>query len=144
MQETPEKDYFRSLKKCMNDSVFSTGFRGGNKSGIEELLRAITTNVNYSKAVNIRNAGGCITQSCIVKGKPAVFIANFSGLKSRENAIQNPAKDIVMTFEKVTKASKVTMIPFAGQPVDLKPTMVNNKLTVRIPEILRGAIILLE
>ncbi len=100
--------------------------------------------MNYKPAVSIDNATGYVTQICQVEGKPVVRIANFSGLKSRENAIQNPVKDIELTFEKAVKASKVTMIPFVGQPVELKPTMVNNKLTVHLPEILRGAIILLE
>jgi hypothetical protein len=144
IQGTPEKDYFRSLKKCTNDSVFSAGFTGSNKKGIEDLLKAITGNVNYNPAITVQNAGGCITQTCLIKGKPAVFIANFSGLKSRENAVQNPAKDIVLTFEKAVKALKVTMIPFAGQPVELKPTTVDKKLTVHLPEILRGAIVFLE
>lgn len=128
----------------MNDSVFSTEFTGSNKKGVQDLLKAITANGNYSQAVTVQNAGGCITQSCLVKGKPAVFIANFSGLKSRENAIQNPVKDIVLTFEKAAKSSKVTFIPFAGKSTELKATMVNNKLTVHLPEILRGGIILLE
>lgn len=140
----PETDYFRSLKKCTNDSVFSTGFTGSNKKGVEDLMRSIVEDANYKPAIMVQNAGGCITQSCLVKGKPAVFIANFSGLKSRENAVQNPAKDIVLTFEKAAKASKVTMIPFAGQPIELKPYMINGKLTVHLPEILRGAIVFLE
>lgn len=144
IQGTPEKDYFRSLKKCMNDSVFTPEFTGSNKKGVQDLLRAITANGNYSQAVTVQNAEGCITQSCLVKGKPAVFIANFSGLKSRENAIQNPAKDIVLTFEKAAKSSKVTFIPFTGKSTELKANMINNKLTVQLPQILRGAIVFLE
>jgi len=144
MQGTPEKDYFRSLKKCTNDSVFSTAFTGGDKKGIETLLKVIKENENYKPAITIGNAGGCITQTCLVKGKPAVFIANFSGLKSRENAIQNSAKDIVLTFEKASKASKATFIPFAGKSTELKVTMINDKPTVQLPQILRGAIVVLE
>jgi hypothetical protein len=141
---TPEKNYYRSLKKCLNDSVFSAGFTGTDKKGIEELMKAIMENSNYTPAVTVQNAGGCITQSCLVKGKPAVFIANFSGLKSREKAVQKPVNNITLTFQKAGKTSKVTMIPFAGKPFELKPTLNNDKLTVRLPEITRGAMIFLE
>jgi hypothetical protein len=99
----------------------------------------------YLPSVEIRGGEGCVGQITSVKGKPAVYIANFTGLKSKENAIPTPKKEVKVTFNNVqNRATVVNFIPFLGKPVQLKGAWNNNQLTVRLPAFLRGAIVVLS
>jgi len=138
---TPEKDYFLLMKKHPDDATFNSVSSGFENEGTAKILDAIAGNANYKPAVSIDNASGCVTQICRVNGLPAVFIANFSGLKSRENAIQIPAKDIKLTFHGLDKKMRAIMIPFLGQSLEIKSDWKKGELIVHLPEIRRGAFI---
>ncbi|HOW29942.1 MAG TPA: hypothetical protein PLP88_00105 [Bacteroidales bacterium] len=141
---TPEKSYFRSLKKCPADSVFNPGFKGNIPGEIDNLLNAIVLDKNYRAAVTLENAAGCITQSCLVNGKPVLFIANFTGLRSRENAVPLAIKDMKVTFHNVNGKHKAIFTPFCGTPIELQTKSGKGKLCVVIPEITRGGFLQIE
>lgn len=99
----------------------------------------------YLPSVEIKGGGGCVSQIASVNGKPTVYIANFTGLRSKEKAIPIPRREVSITFNNVpNKGTVVNFIPFLGKSVQLKGVWNKNDLTVRLPTFLRGAIINLE
>lgn len=82
-----------------------------------------------------------MSQITSVAGKPTMYIANFTGLKSKENAIPIPQRDVSITFNNLPdRGTKVNFIPFLGKPVQLKGVWKKNNLTVSLPAFLRGAV----
>lgn len=99
----------------------------------------------YLPSVEITGAEGCVSQVTSVKGKPTVYIANFTGLKSRENAIQIPKREVSVTFNNVRdKGAVVNFVPFLGKSLQLKGVWDKNNLRVKVPAFLRGAILTLS
>lgn len=99
----------------------------------------------YSPAISLEHANGCVSQFATVSGKPTVFIANFSGLKGKENAIPFPKKNVTLTFNDLSKEKyNITFIPFLGEPVSLKGKWNDDRLIVTLPTFLRGAIVTLK
>jgi hypothetical protein len=114
----------------------------GNKS-YEQLNAAV--NKYYRPTVEIQNARGCVSQINLVEGTPTVYIANFTGLKSRENAIPLAKREVSLTFHNVTdSAATLTFVPFLGKAMQLKGVWNNHTLTVTLPSFLRGAIVKLN
>ncbi len=138
IEGTPEKDYLRSLNEASDSSFNAVNPDAGR------ILSSIRNSRNYHPAVTVNNAQGCIAQICRIAGKPAVFIGNFSGLISRENARQQPAGNISLTFHNLPVEMKARMVPFLGSEVQLQSEWSNGDLVVHLPEISRGAIIRLE
>jgi len=83
------------------------------------------------------------TQVSTVNGKPHVFIANFKGLKAKENANQLPEKNVKITFP-AEKTAQVYALEFMGKLKKIKGTWKDGKLTCAIPEIKRGMVVWCE
>jgi hypothetical protein len=99
----------------------------------------------YSPSLEIKGAAGCVSQVALVNGKPTVYIANFTGLRSKENAIPIPRRDVTITFKNLSnKEAVVNFLPFLGKAMQVKGVWNNNDLTVSLPAFLRGAIITLS
>ncbi|MEO8582182.1 MAG: alpha-amylase family protein [Flavitalea sp.] len=99
----------------------------------------------YLPSVEIKNAVGCVSQITSVNGKPTVYIANFTGLRSKENAIPIPRREVSITFNHLPdKGTVVSFIPFLGKSVQLKGVWNENNLTVALPSFLNGAIVTLN
>jgi hypothetical protein len=114
----------------------------GSKS-YEEIKKVLAK--YYSPSVEIRGAAGCVSQIASVKGRPTVYIANFTGLKSKENAVPIPRREVSVTFKNVSKKNAVVnFTPFLGKPMQVKGEWNENNLTVSLPAFLRGAIITLN
>jgi hypothetical protein len=96
----------------------------------------------YSPSVEIKGARGCVSQITSVNGNPTVYIANFAGLKSKENAVPIARRDVSITFKNLsTKRAVVNFIPFLGKSVQLKGMWIGEHLVVKVPAFLRGAIV---
>lgn len=99
----------------------------------------------YLPSVKIAGGRGCVGQITSVNGKPTVYIANFTGLKSGKNAIPIPRRDVSITFCNLSdKSTTVNFIPFLGKSISLKGQWHGSDLTVSLPSFLRGAIITLS
>jgi len=114
----------------------------GSKS-YEELEETI--NKYYLSSVEIKGGSGCVSQITSVNGKPRVYIANFTGLRSKENAIPIPRRDVSITFKNLpNRGAVVNFIPFLEKSVQLKGVWNKNDLTVSLPSFLRGVILTLS
>lgn len=99
----------------------------------------------YLPSVEIGGGRGCVSQITSVNGKPTVYIANFTGLRSGKNAIPIPRREVSITFHNLSnKGTSVNFIPFLGKSIPLKGKWNKNNLTVSLPSFLRGAIITLS
>jgi len=114
-----------------------------NSRSYEELEETLSK--YYLPSVEIKGGGGCVSQITSVKGKPTVYIANFTGLKSKENAIPIPERDMSITFKNLpNRGAIVNFIPFLEKSVQLKGVWNKNDLTVSLPSFLRGVILTLS
>ncbi len=94
-------------------------------------------------AVEIKASPFISTQIAQVNGKPHVFIANFKGLKGKENAVQIPEKDVTLSFT-AKQNSKIFVLPFLGEMQEVSSEWRDGKLTCVIPEINKGAVVWCE
>ena len=78
-----------------------------------------------------------------MNGKPHVFIANFKGLKGKENAVQSPEKDVTIVFPAKSNAKAYTL-PFLGQVQEIPGKWRDGKLTCVVPEITKGVVVWCE
>ena len=83
------------------------------------------------------------TQIASVGGKTTVFLANFKGLKSKENARQTPEQNVTITFS-AHRPGRMGFLPFLGQLQNLQGTFSGGKLTFQLPPIDKGAAVWLE
>ena len=83
------------------------------------------------------------TQTAEVDGKPHVFIANFKGLKGKENAVQIPETGVTVSIP-ADKGGKGYFLPFLGETQEVPAEKKNGRLIFTLPEIRRGAIFRVE
>ncbi len=83
------------------------------------------------------------TQIAMVENKPHVFIANYTGLKSDQNAKQIPEKDVTIQFTNI-KRGKVIYLPYLGENIELKSRITNGSLSCVIPTIEKGGVVWVE
>src|SRR5205085_9076823 len=105
------------------------------------LLQMIKKDSAFLPAVIVDNAGGCIVQIAEVEKQPTIFIANFSGLKSNENARQIPDSNIRVTFNNAKRNVHAQFISFAGSSKKVEGKWSNGRFTVKLPPVYRGAIV---
>ena len=140
----PEKNFQQFLKENFDKSVHNGKYPVFENREIDELLSHIRNSNTYSPAIDIENADVCVAQIASVDKKPTIFLANFSGLKGKENANPLPDKDIIVTFHHARRNAFATIIPFMGKPEKLTGKWENGSFKVTLPEITRGAIIQLN
>ncbi len=136
----PGVAYFKFMKKNYNAATYiglETHYENRSYNAFLDSVGKYS-----SPAVTIQNASGCVTQTAVVDGVETIFIANFSGLKSKENAIPFPQKNITITLNGSTKGDdRIIFIPFLGKPMHLKGKWRDNQLKISLPTFLRGAIV---
>jgi hypothetical protein len=138
MRKKVTKDRIKSLVQEHNDNAMYIADDRGSE--LEEIVGK-----NYLPSVEIKGGRGCVSQITSVKGRTTVYIANFTGLKSKENAVPIPVRDVNITFNNVSnRGAVVNFIPFLGKSVQLKGEWNKNDLTVSLPDFLRGAIVTLS
>ncbi|MBL7699849.1 MAG: DUF4832 domain-containing protein [Chitinophagaceae bacterium] len=143
IEDDPGSDFDKFMKMKYDSATYNDKEpqHEGSKSysEIETILGKY-----YLPTVAIKGGTGCVSQVALLNGKPTVYIANFTGLRSKENAIPIPRRDVTVTFYNLpSKAVVVNFISFLEKPVQLKGVWNGNDLTVSLPAFLRGAIITL-
>lgn len=140
----PGKTYTRLLAEEFDTAAAAGGtgsarFEQMRVRFAEELLRIS----GYRPAVQLSASPFVAAQIARVDGKTHVFLVNFKGLRSKQNAVQTPEKDLILTIS-AKPGSRVRLLPFLGAVEDLKPQFKDGKLTCRIPELGRAAVVWVE
>jgi hypothetical protein len=141
---TPDTAYHRWVIDNYNESVYKGERKLPESDSLNSLLKLIKRDNGFSSAITVDNADASIVQIAEVNKHPTIFIANFSGLKGKENARQIPDCNIVVCFNHAPRNARVKFIPFLGAAENLEGKWGDGKLTVKLPTIFRGAIVSLQ
>jgi hypothetical protein len=140
----PGRAYYAQLLNEFNDSA-ATG--DWENTEFNKLRRAFAAEVlgvgGLAPAVEVRASPFLATQIARVGGKPAVFLANFKGLKSKEVARQIPEQGVIVTFSAIG-ARSIAFLPFLGQVQKLPGKFADGKLSCKLPPIEKCAVAWLE
>jgi len=97
----------------------------------------------FQPAVQIGASPFVSVQTASVGGKISVFLANFRGLKSKENAQQTPAENVTIAFS-AGGPGTIAVLPFLGQLQKVQGIFSGGKLTCKLPPIEKGAVVWVE
>lgn len=138
------KTYYEAAKKDFNESALTGKHEGASFEQLKnDFVREITGDLQFQPAVEVAASPFVSTQISTLNGNPHVFIANFQGLKSKENASQLPEKNVKISFP-AEKNSQVYALDFMGAVKKIKGTWKDGKMTCVIPEIKRGVVVWVE
>ncbi len=134
--------YYAALKNEFNQAAGDgkweqTEFDKLRKRLLGQLLKG------FKPAVEIDGSPFLSSQIANVNGKLTIFLANFGGLKSKENAQQIPARNVKITFS-TDGPRRIALLPFMGQMQEIPGTFRDGKLHCDIPSIDKGAVLWLE
>jgi hypothetical protein len=142
--ECPGKLYMRECEENFNTYAWvgefkNTKFNNFNNSFITELKKTF----NYQAVVSIEASPFLSTQIVNVNDYTHIFMANFKGLKSKENAIQIPEENVKIIFSNHDNGS-VYFLPFLGQISQIETQVQDNNIVADIPKIGKGGVIWIE
>lgn len=138
------KTYYEAVKKDFNELALSGKSEGAQFVKLKnDFVREISGDLQFQPEVEVTASPFVSTQISSVNGKPYVFIANFKGLKAKENANQLPEKNVKITFT-AEKTGQVYALDFMGTVKKIKGTWKDGKLSCVIPEIKRGMVVWVE
>ncbi len=131
----PGKAYYAALQKKWEPASFDTL----RKTYLGQILEAS----RFQPEVQVDASALVSTQIARVDGKISVFLANFDGLKSKENAQQNPAQNVKITFP-ADGPHAIDFLPFLGEVQKIEGTFRDGKLSCELPAFEKGAVVWVE
>ncbi len=136
--------YYRAVRENFDEKAY-TGKTGEARFDRlrRNFLREIISEMQYQPQVEVKASPFTATQIAEVDGRPSVFIANFKGLKAKENAVQLPEENVEIRFPEAA-GSTVYLLPYLGQKQEITAQEKDGKLTVTIPRIDKGAVVWVE
>jgi hypothetical protein len=99
--------------------------------------------LGIQSAVEIAASPFTSAQIARVDGKPHVFLANFKGLKSKENARQMKETGVRVRFSE-PNARRVFILPYLGAVSEVSSERDGAWLSAVLPEIDKGAVVWCE
>ncbi|HEY8716689.1 MAG TPA: hypothetical protein VIM00_14995, partial [Candidatus Acidoferrum sp.] len=114
-------------------------FEAGSKSSSKEFLAAIapasqlTIDAPPTVAVNFAE----------VDGRPHIFMANFTGLVSHQNAVPTALHDVTISTTDVN-AKTLQLLPFLGTIQTLNGRRMGDRMVFTLPSLERGAVAWLQ
>ena len=138
----PGKAYYSQLQKEFNQQAAVGTFESAEFNKLRQEFAADVLKVSTSDA-EVSASPFVSSQIATVNGKPAVFLANFKGLKSKEVARQTLEQIIKVTFS-ARAPGTIVFLPFLGQPQKIRGEFNHGKLSCMLPAIEKGAVVWLE
>jgi hypothetical protein len=140
----PGTAYYEELERAFNRHALTGEYREvafyRQLTSFEDELKA---KHGHQPAVEMKASPFISTYIAQVNGKPHVFIANFKGLKGKENSVQSPEKEVTVTFSGKSNV-KIYALPLLGKIQEVPSERRGNKLTGVIPEISKGVVVWCE
>jgi hypothetical protein len=139
--DCPGKAYFKEMRTGFDQSAWN-----GNSEGAEfvnlldSFKNTLSQQFSYEGSVKISASPFISAQIATVNGQPHVFIANFKGLKGRENDKQLPEKNVNITFPAEQNA-RIYFLDYLGKIETINGTWKDGELSCVIPEIKRGMVV---
>jgi len=140
----PGKQYSMTCQSEYDRSAWAGNYEKTTFHSFLKKFNNLLTNVlGYKPQIDIEASPFISTQVATVADKPHVFIANFKGLKRKENARQLPETGVKISFPAKENAS-VFFLPFLGNVSKLETKMENGKIVCTLPELSRGAVVWID
>ncbi|MBZ5544120.1 MAG: hypothetical protein LAO07_10635 [Acidobacteriia bacterium] len=144
LPDCPGKQYFRQLAKEFDLAASVRSAPGTEFEKLREaFMRDVMADSSLEKLVQVEASPFVVAQIASVNGKPHVFLANFKGLKGRENAQQIPEKSIRIHFPAGT-GRRVFALPFLGEAKEVRPERGARGVDVAIPTVEKGMVVWCE
>lgn len=140
----PGKAYYRTAKESFNEAAFSGKYQKApfNKQ-LQGFAAQLNADLDFQPAVDVQASPFVSTQIAAVDGKPHVFMANFAGLKAKENANQLPERNATIAFT-AEKDATIYALEFMGKAKKISGTWKDGKLFCRVPAFKRGIAVWVE
>jgi hypothetical protein len=122
----PGKAYVEDLQRDFDTAV---------PNSQQEFLRAL----RHKPVVQIDAIPAVATSIASVDGKTHIYFANFSGLRSGENAVPTPLTNVRLQVHG-RSSSTLHIVPFMGSESTIKGARQGDSVTFMIPRIERGTI----
>ena len=144
LPECPGRAYWQTLGKEFSQAA-ARGITAGQT--FQSLRRGFDTNVIGPLKINLPvqiSASPFVTaQTARVDGKVHVFLANFKGLRPRQNATQIPERNAEILFPP-DAGSRAFVLPFLGTAQNLPVERNDEQLRVVVPVVDKGAVVWVE
>ncbi len=140
----PGKVYWQQLTREYNaraaeGKAAGSGFDESRSRFVKELMQLS----GYRPTIEVTASPFVAAQVARVNGIPHVFLANFKGLRSKENASQLPEQNVTISFP-AQPGARIWMLPFMGAVEDLKSGLKNGRAVCVLPELQKGAVVWIE
>ncbi len=142
--DSPEIVYYQAIKAGFNDAAFEGKFESSHfYNQLQAFTDHLTNDLKFQPAVAVQASPFVASQIAEVDGKTHVFLANFKGLKGKENANQLPEKNVTISFP-ATKNATVYGLEFMGKVKKISSEWKNGKLRCTVPAFKRGMVVWVE
>ncbi|MCB9069423.1 MAG: hypothetical protein H6629_16660 [Calditrichae bacterium] len=142
--DCPEKVYYQAVKSGFNDAAFEGKFESSQfYNQLQAFTDHLTGDLKFQPAVEVQASPFVATQIAEVDGKPHVFLANFKGLKGKENANQIPEQNATVAFP-AKKGATVYSLDYLGKVKKIGSEWKNGKLHCSVPTFKRGMVVWVE
>jgi hypothetical protein len=139
----PGKDYYQLARKVFNESAWSGIVDESLLAAQNDFLKLLNENLQYKPVVQITASPFISTQIARVNNKIHIFLANFKGLKGRENPVQLPEENIQLVLPGMAE-SKVFMLDYLGATQTITTQFQDAKVSCTLPPVQKGAIVWIE
>jgi len=142
--ECPGKTYSAYTKKEFNQAAWKASWQKTNFfTYLNNFRSQMLQYFELKPQITIEASPFISTQIALVEGRPHIFLANFSGLKNDEVALQIPEKEIKINF-RGSEGAKVFYLSFPGEKQQLAPKFHNGTVTCTLPPVEKGGVVWLE
>lgn len=143
-RDCPGRAYWRAVSAEFSDAAARGDATGQDFERLRGAFdRGALRDLKYSAPVKIEALPFVTSQTARVDGRIRVFLANFKGLRARENANQIPERNVAVSFP-ASAGTKVFVLPFLGKAQELPAERTGERLRAVIPQIDKGAVVWVE
>jgi hypothetical protein len=142
--KSPGRQYMQQLAKEFDLAAGEGSAAGAEFEKLRESFwREVMSDFSPQELVRIEASPFVVAQIARVNGNPHVFLANFKGLRARENAKQIPEKGIRIHFP-AGGGHRIYALTFLGEAREVPAERDDRGITVVVPEIEKGMVVWCE
>lgn len=141
--DNPGKKYQELAHEVYNQSAWSGLPDDKLMAAYSSFLRTLKDDLAYQPTVQINASPFITAQIAKVNGKIHIFMANFKGLKGKENLVPVPEQNIKL-IAPGNSNSKVYLLEYLGTVQTIPAQYQDGQLSIVIPQIQRGAIVWID
>ncbi|HEX8983828.1 MAG TPA: carboxypeptidase regulatory-like domain-containing protein [Bryobacteraceae bacterium] len=142
--ECPGRTYYQRLEADFNRLAVEPQPRTEELDELRaRFLKRLSGELKYTGEVEVTASPFVATQIARVDGKPHVFLVNFHGLKSKQNAVQIPARNVRVSFPDKPGA-RIFALDYLGSPRELSAERKDGRMAAALPRLDKLAVVWAE